>query len=56
MREELVKLSKSRLADLVVELWDRNARMRGRLVKQQNVIDGLVARVKRYEEDDRMRG
>ena len=56
MREELVKLSKSRLADLVVELWDRNARMRGRLVKQQRVIEGLVERVKGYEEDDKMTG
>jgi hypothetical protein len=42
-------LSKARLVDLVVELWDRNARMRGRLLKQQRVIDGLVARVKKTE-------
>lgn len=56
MRDELVRLSKARLADLVVELWDRNARMRGRLVKQQQVIDRLVERVKGLEEDDRMRG
>ena len=49
MRDELVRLSKARLADLVVELWDRNARMRGRLVKQQQVIDRLVERVKVFE-------
>lgn len=56
MRAELTGLPKARLADLVVELWDANARMRGRLVKQQRVIEGLVEKVKRYEEDDRMRG
>ena len=56
MRGELLALSKARLADLVTELWDQNARMRGRLVKQQKVIEGLVERVKGYEEDDRMRG
>ncbi len=49
MRAELVELPKARLADLVVELWDRNARMRGRLMKQQQVIDGLVKRVKELE-------
>lgn len=49
MRAELVGLPKARLADLVVELWDRNARMRGRLMKQQRVIDGLVKKVKELE-------
>lgn len=49
MRDELVRLSKARLADLVVELWDRNARMRGRVLKQQQVIDRLVEKVKELE-------
>ncbi len=56
MRAELVGLPKARLADLVVELWDRNARMRGRLMKQQRVIDGLVKRVKELEKGRGARG
>ena len=43
----MIGLPKARLADLVVELWDRNAKMRGRLVRQQREIERLTARVKR---------
>ena len=56
MQAELTGLpERLQLADLVVGCGMRMPGCRDGWVKQQRVIEGLVEKVKRYEEDDRMR-